>query len=68
MDKDHTKQSEKEQIKWKACKLANKNYLCRNQYQCTSGGMFQNNEVLLKTEWKYEHSWVSQIEWIFWKI
>ena len=52
MDKDQAKQSEKEQMKWKVCKFASKKF-------CRSRGMFQNKEVLLKTQRKYEHSRVS---------
>ena len=48
MDIDDAKQGGKGQIKRKVWKLNNKNNLCRNQYQCTSRGMFQNNEVFLK--------------------
>ena len=40
----------KKKIKRKVCKLTYQNNLCRNQYQCTSRGMFQNKEVFLKTQ------------------
>ena len=49
MDKDHAKQSEKEQMQRKVCKLTNKSNLCRNQCQRISRGMFQNKEIFLNT-------------------
>ena len=67
MEKDHAKQGEKEQIEWTVCKLANKNNLCRNQYQCISRGIFQYTEVLLKTQWKMSIVGFFKIE-IFWQF